>query len=102
MEIPLPPFFLRSNKMQAPPGYKEVDVPPHLMKLFNETFQHDFGHCRLLLRDSKGKYSDTAILKAILLPKRDNVTRLFKLINIFFILLNFFGRNICHNFHLLI
>lgn len=47
--------------MQAPPGYEEVDVPPHLMKLFNETFQHDFGHCRLFLRDSKGKYSDKDI-----------------------------------------
>ena len=41
------------------PGYNEVDVPPHLIKLFNEVFEKDFGHCKLYMRGSGETFTDS-------------------------------------------
>ncbi len=40
------------------PGYREIDVPPHLMKLFNEVFEKNFGHCKLFLKETAETYND--------------------------------------------
>lgn len=39
--------------MNEHPGYAEVEVPPHLKKLFTEVFEQDFGNCKLFLREDK-------------------------------------------------
>lgn len=41
------------------PGYNEVDVPPHLIKLFNEVFEKDFGHCKLYMRAAGETFTDS-------------------------------------------
>lgn len=44
--------------MTSPIGYTEVDVPPHLIELFNQVFDKEFGHCRLYLRTTEKEASD--------------------------------------------
>lgn len=57
--------------MQAPVGYKEIDVPPHLVELFNKAFEHDFSHCKLFLREAVERVEDSDIW-AMMIDSVDN------------------------------
>ncbi len=59
--------------MAIPSGYTEVDVPPHIISIFNQAFDEEIEGCRLAINAS-GHVNDAEIWKALVAARNNNIT----------------------------
>ena len=60
--------------MAIPSGYTEVDVPPHIISIFNQAFDEEIMGCRLAINASGGPIQDAEIWKALVTARSNNIT----------------------------
>lgn len=57
--------------MAIPLGYKEVDIPPHIIAVFNQAFEEELQGCRLIVPSSE--HTDAALWQALIEAREETI-----------------------------